>query len=121
MDEAKDDAGVRDIPQRRFPGPVKMWCDTRKGTRIESRARGRFTAPPRSTRARSDAMDRHLIGYLLIGFLIAAAAALVAFRMYHSRKRTLARQYRRTRAGHERRLALRDNVARSKDGDTASD
>jgi hypothetical protein len=54
-------------------------------------------------------MDRPLIAYLLIGLLVAAAASLAMFRLYHSRKRTMARQHNRIRAEYDRRLADRDD------------
>lgn len=52
-------------------------------------------------------MDRHLIAYLLIGLLVAGVAALVGFKLYHSRPRTLARRDRRLQKHYERRLADR--------------
>lgn len=54
-------------------------------------------------------MDRPLVAYLLIGLLVAAAATLAMFRLYHSRRRTMARQDKRTRAEYDRRLAERDD------------
>ena len=54
-------------------------------------------------------MHRQLIAYLLIALLVAAAAALAGFRFYHSRKRTIARQHKRTRAHYDRRFADRDD------------
>jgi hypothetical protein len=54
-------------------------------------------------------MDRQLIAYLLIGLFVAAAASLVVFRHYHSRKRTMARQDKQIRAEYDRRLADRDD------------
>ena len=54
-------------------------------------------------------MDRQLIAYLLIALLVAGGAALVGFRRYHSRERTIARDQKRTREAHDRRLADRDD------------
>jgi hypothetical protein len=54
-------------------------------------------------------VNRQLIAYLLIALLVAVAAAFVGFRLYHSRKRTIARQQKRTRADYDRRFADRED------------
>jgi len=52
-------------------------------------------------------MDRLTLAYTLIGALIAAAAAIMSWKLYHSRTRTILRARRQAMAVHEALLAKR--------------
>ena len=48
-------------------------------------------------------MNRQAIAYLLIGLIVLAMAAAIAWKVYHSRDRAIGRQRSRDRARRERR------------------
>ena len=49
-------------------------------------------------------MDRQTLAYLLIALMAVAAAAFVAFKIYHSHERTYLRQSRRERSEYLKRM-----------------
>ena len=53
-------------------------------------------------------MDRSLIAYLLIALILVAAAAWLAYRLYHSQERTYRRRITREREDHAALMAERE-------------
>lgn len=50
-------------------------------------------------------MDRQLIAYLLMAALVAFAAGVIGYKIYHGRERTIRRERARKRAAYEKQKA----------------